>query len=84
MTTMEWQDIASAPKDVEVLLCWTYADAPDAPQRVHLGTFFHEVLGGPVFKCELDFGDFSAMVFTDKHDPPSHWMPILASPIGAA
>ena len=78
MSARGWQALANSvpDKNTEVLLLWTYPDS-DFP-IVRLGEFFMTVHnregdGIHLFKVQLDFGDFSSCVYTDRTDPPTHW-----------
>lgn len=78
MSATGWQAIADSVPDrnTEVLLLWTYPDT--GFPIVRLGQFFMTVFTREnnvrhLFKVQLDFGDFSSCVYTDRDDPPTHW-----------
>lgn len=78
MTATGWQAIAdSVPdKSSEVLLLWSYPE--NDVQIIRMGRFFMTVYTRdgeprPLFKIDMDFGDFGSWVYTDRDDPPMHW-----------
>ncbi len=82
---MNWNLISDGLPDekVEVLLHWP---VPGMPPVYRLGRLLFKCFpeDAPIWKFDLDCGDASATIFTNRGDEqPTHWAPLL-SPIAKA
>ena len=72
--TMEWQDIETAPKDGEEILCGRFTGDARAMREGFMSVDWYRTkgVGGATFD---GFGHFN-----NSSWPPTHWMPLPSPP----
>lgn len=79
---MIWIDISDQlpPEKQEVLLHWP---VPDSSPTYRLGLMIFKPWEGqpPIWRFDLDCGDASACIFSDRdYEQPTHWAHLAAPP----